>query len=103
MADSQLKSVTKALHLFDLVVQFGLDGAPLAELAKKVDMPKSSVHRRLEALEQAGWLTKEGSKQFMVWKPSNKLLTLAHEHRNAVINRTNQLKRDFKLISGQEI
>src|SRR5215213_7836862 len=54
----EIRSVTKAIRLLDMLGQ-GNGAYGVSELARRVDMDKSSVSRMLRTLEQAGYVEQD--------------------------------------------
>lgn len=65
-------SVHKALALLDAVVAAGRP-ARLSELAASVDLARSTAHRLLRVLEEAGMVGRDGVR----YLPGNRLLAFA--------------------------
>ena len=58
----EIRSVTKAIRLLDMLGQ-GNGAYGVSELARLVDMDKSSVSRMLRTLEQAGYVEQDSVTQ----------------------------------------
>lgn len=53
-----VKTAEKTFEMFELLME--MDGARVTELADRIDMAKSTVHRYLATFERSGFVVKEG-------------------------------------------
>ena len=103
IAGQNLKPVQLSLSILEILVEHGVEGISLTELRDRTRIPKSTLHRYLDTLEECSWVEKIGTKQSMAWKPSKFFLRLAHSHRNAVNNQIDKLKSEYEMLSGEEL
>ncbi|XSN08292.1 helix-turn-helix domain-containing protein [Vibrio cholerae] len=66
-------------------------------------IPRATLHRYLTALVDAGWVEACGSKQNMVWKPSNHFIKLAFTYRNAVRAEVDRIGAEFRELTGEDL
>ena len=103
MAGQNLKPVQLSLSILEILVEHGVEGISLIELRDRTQIPKSTLHRYLDTLEECCWVEKIGTKQSMVWKPSNHFIKLAFNYRNAVRTQIEKIETEFNQLTGEEL
>lgn len=71
-----MQVLTNALRVLERVILSQPVG--VSEVARQLDLPKSSVQRALTSLEQEGWLTRDEAHQGL-WVQTPRLWVLAHQ------------------------
>ncbi len=100
---SNLKPTRLTLDLLEILVQNGVEGISLNGLSELTGIPRASLHRYLQVLVDSGWVETIGDKKTMMWKPSNHFLKLAFKYRNAVRAQIEEVKSEFKNLTGEEL
>lgn len=71
-----MKGIARALHIFEYVANHGPIG--VSDLARRIDLPKSTVQRHLHALADADWLRAVGDHDTTKWTVTARALILSH-------------------------
>ncbi|GHX01386.1 hypothetical protein VCSRO60_0040 [Vibrio cholerae] len=99
----QMKSTTIALVILETLFEYGIKGATFRDIGFKTQIPRATLHRYLTSLVDAGWVEACGSKQNMVWKPSNHFIKLAFTYRNAVRAEVDRIGAEFRELTGEDL
>ncbi|MEF1311420.1 helix-turn-helix domain-containing protein [Vibrio mytili] len=100
---SNLKPTRLTLDLLEILVQNGVEGISLNGLSELTGIPRASLHRYLQVLVDSGWVETVGEKKSLLWKPSNHFIKLAFTYRNAVRAQIEEVKSEFKDLTGEEL
>lgn len=103
IAGGNLKPARIALQILEILVDNGVEGMSLNRLSELMAIPRTSLHRYLQMLIESGWVETVGEKNSLLWKPSNHFIKLAFTYRNAVRAQIEEVKSEFKNLTGEEL
>ncbi|SHO55011.1 helix-turn-helix domain-containing protein [Vibrio quintilis] len=98
-----LKPTRFTLDILELLVNQGIEGMNLKDIAEYFSLPRSTVHRYLTTLTESGWVESSGSVKAKIWKPSNHFIKLAFSYRNAVREQIETVKAEYKDLTGEDL
>ncbi|MDC5755210.1 helix-turn-helix domain-containing protein [Vibrio europaeus] len=104
MASTKNQSTLFTLKIFDLLAQEPIKGLSLQDVLLKVDATRSTTHRALKTLQEAGWIEQSKTGAHAVnWRVSPQLLKLAHRYRRCVVAEIDRLGAHYQDITGEEL
>ncbi|EGR0723404.1 TPA: helix-turn-helix domain-containing protein [Vibrio fluvialis clinical-1] len=103
LSSYNLKPTRFALNVLEILVVNGVNGMTLNEVAEKLSLPRSTVHRYLKVLNESGWVEMVGSSNSKRWKPSNYFIKLAFNYRNSVQSEIQRIETEFKTLTNEEL
>jgi len=105
MSDQLNQSVSKAMGLFETLLNDGFQGKGLAEMAATAGVSTSTAWRLLKTLEAHGWVVEvpvAGSK-LSRWKVSTQLAAIAHAYQRDTLSRVQAVRQEYRQVTGEEL
>ncbi len=104
MASSKNESTIFALKIVDFLLYEPIKGFGTPEIAAQMKAARTTTHRALQTLEDAGWVEqiKIGTRA-VNWKVSSQFLRAANQYRLAAQDELNRIKAEYKDITGTEL
>ncbi|MGY8872760.1 MAG: MarR family transcriptional regulator [Pseudomonadales bacterium] len=101
MKDARSKVVT----VLDGLIDMGFEGHTIADIAAHTGISYQAVRRSLNALQESGWVVpgEQSSTKEKRWIPGIKLVSVAHAHREYMLNEVLRLKKDYRDIAKEEL
>lgn len=94
-----MRGIARALQIFELVATSGPIG--VSDIARRVDLPKSTVQRHLLSLDEAAWIRPIGESDSTKWVATPRALTLSR--RGSTEGTIAATARDFMIKLRDEI
>lgn len=93
----------RVIDVMTAVLEIGIDGCTMEEIASRLKSKYQPVRRALESLEVHGWVQSQRRKgsNHILWMPGEWLVRVAFQYKSHQLSKQQALKDEFHRVTGE--